>query len=119
MGTTALTDDGPELLTIENGSVAMLTVTVTGETVSVIVTVDAPPPSPHSVSVLGQCQSDLDLLPLAQAVHSRRDASQDGDGIRNSLCEYRAYSQGGHKDGHIRKMHCGEIPVDSISDRLR
>ena len=62
MGATALTDDGPESLTIENnGSVAMLTVTVTGGTVSVIVTVDAP----HSVSVLGQCQSDLGLLPSA------------------------------------------------------
>lgn len=39
-GTTVLT---PESVLIENGTVAMLTVTVTGDTVSVIVTVDAPP----------------------------------------------------------------------------
>ena len=61
-GTTALTDDGPESVTIEKGSVAMLTVTVTGETVSVIVIVAVPPPTPHADSVLRQCQSNLDLL---------------------------------------------------------
>ena len=67
MGITALTDDNPESATIENGSVAMLTVTVTGETVSVMVIV-APPLPPHSESVLRPCQPDLDLLVLAQAV---------------------------------------------------
>ena len=78
MGTTPLADDTPESVTIENGSVAMLTVTVTGEAVSVTVTVDAPAPPPHSDSLLRQCQSDLDLMVLAQADNSG-DASHDVD----------------------------------------
>ena len=48
-GTTVLT---PGSVLITNGTLAMLTVTVTGDTVSVIVTVDASAEAPQKDSVL-------------------------------------------------------------------
>lgn len=114
-GTTASTDDGPESVTIEDGSVAMLTVTVTRETVSVIVTVDAPPPPPHSASVLGQCQSDHDLLPFAQAVYSSRDASHDVDGIGTHSASTAPTARAVIKTATFERCMVG----DSISDRLK
>ena len=61
IGITALTDDNPGSGLTVNGTVAMLNVTVTGLTVSVMVIVDAPPPSPHIDSVLRGCSSDCYL----------------------------------------------------------